>query len=100
MDPERLEQLTQQVGGRFRLTSLLQKRMAELVRGSPSMLDVPPDVADDLFEVALREIEAGRIELIRPWTAEDALPAGAADELGDGEEETAEEKSEDEEGKE
>ena len=75
MDSERLEQLTQKVGGRFRLTTLLQKRMAELVRGSPPMLDVDPEIAENLFEVALREIEAGRIELIRPWTAENALPA-------------------------
>lgn len=76
MDPERLELLTQKVGGRFRLTALLQKRMSELVKGSPPMLDVPPNVADNLFEIALREIEAGRIELIRPWMAEDALPEG------------------------
>jgi len=34
---------------------------------------VTNDVADNLFEIALREIEAGRIELIRPWMAEDAL---------------------------
>ncbi|HRU06837.1 MAG TPA: DNA-directed RNA polymerase subunit omega [Candidatus Brocadiia bacterium] len=73
MDPERLEKLTRKVGGRFRLTSLLQKRMAELVKGSPAMLEVTNDVADNLFEIALREIEAGRIELIRPWMAEDAL---------------------------
>jgi len=77
MDPERLEKLTRKVGGRFRLTSLLQKRMAELVKGSPAMLEVANDVADNLFEVALREIEAGRIELIRPWMAEDALHAPA-----------------------
>lgn len=76
MDSERLERLTQKVGGRFRLTALLQKRMSELVRGSPPMLDIDPDVAENLFEVALREIESGRIELIRPWSAENALPAG------------------------
>ena len=74
MDPERLERLTRKVGGRFRLTSLLQKRMIELVRGSPPMLEVTDEVADNLFEIALQEIEAGRIELIRPWSAEDSLP--------------------------
>jgi len=77
MDSERLERLTLKVGGRFRLTALLQKRMGELVRGSPPMIDVDPDVAENLFEVALREIESGRIELIRPWSAESALPAGS-----------------------
>ena len=80
MDSERLELLTQKVGGRFRLTALLQKRMAELVRGSPPMLEVQPEVAENLFEVALQEIEAGRIELIRPWTAENALGPAPEDE--------------------
>ena len=87
MDPERLEKLTQKVGGRFRLTALLQKRMAELVKGSPPMLEVSNEVADNLFEIALQEIEAGRIELIRPWSAEDALSSGAASLLPEGEEE-------------
>jgi len=52
--------------------------MAELVRGSPPMIDVEPEVARSLFEVALREIEAGRIELIRPWMAENTLAAPLA----------------------
>ena len=80
MDSERLERLTRKVGGRFRLTALLQKRMSELVRGSPPMLDVEPEIAENLFEVALQEIEAGRIELIRPWTAENALAPAAEEE--------------------
>lgn len=75
MDPERLESLTRKVGGRFRLTSLLQKRMAELVKGSPPMLETSDDIADNLFEIALREIEAGRIELIRPFVADESVPA-------------------------
>jgi DNA-directed RNA polymerase subunit K/omega len=78
MDSERLEKLTQKVGGRFRLTALLQKRMAELVRGSPPMLEVEDAIASNLFEVALREIEAGRVELILPWTPETALGPAVA----------------------
>ena len=74
MKVDRLERLTQKVGGRFRLTSLLQKRLAELVKGSPPLVDLP---SKDLFEVALHEIEEGKIELLRPWTAEErALPEG------------------------
>ncbi len=61
MDVERLEKLTTKVGGRFRLTALLQKRLAELVRGSPAMVDTP---SNNYFEIALAEIEQGRIELI------------------------------------
>jgi len=80
MDVERLERLTQKVGGRFRLTALLQKRLAELVKGSPPLVDLP---SNNYFEIALREIEEGRIELLRPWTAEEAPqipPAEGAEE--------------------
>jgi DNA-directed RNA polymerase subunit omega len=69
MDVDRLEHLTQKVGGRFRLTALLQKRLAELVKGSPPLVDLP---SNNFFEVALREIEEGRIELLRAWTAQDS----------------------------
>lgn len=61
MEVDRLEKLTVKVGGRFRLTSLLQKRLAELVKGSPPLVDLP---SNNYFEVAVREIEEGRIELI------------------------------------
>lgn len=81
MDVERLERLTQKVGGRFKLTSLLQKRLAELVKGSPPLVDLP---SNNFFEVALREIEEGRIELLRPWTTEEAAPR-ALSEVGEGE---------------
>ena len=77
MDVERLEQLTAKVGGRFRLTALLQKRLAELVKGSPPLVDLP---SNNYFEIALREIEEGRIELLRPWTAEETARLGAPEE--------------------
>jgi len=68
MDVERLERLTQKVGGRFRLTSLLQKRLAELVKGSPPLVDLP---SNNYLEIALREIEEGQIELLLPWKREE-----------------------------
>ena len=71
MDVDRLEKLTQKVGGKFRLTALLQKRLSELVKGSPALVDLP---SNNYFEVALREIEEGRIELLRPWRADEAAP--------------------------
>jgi DNA-directed RNA polymerase subunit omega len=79
MDVERLERLTQKVGGRFKLTSLLQKRLAELVKGSPPMVDLP---SNNFFEVALREIEEGRIELLRSWTSEEAQARPLAETAG------------------
>ena len=63
MDVDRLEKLTQMVGGRFRLTTLLQKRLGELVKGSPPLVDLP---ANNYFEIALAEIEEGCIKLIAP----------------------------------
>jgi len=77
MKVDRLEKLTQKVGGRFRLTALLQKRLAELVKGSPPLVDLP---SSNYFEIALREIEEGKVELLRPWTTEapQALPQGTA----------------------
>ena len=79
MDVERLERLTQKVGGRFRLTVLLQKRLVELVKGSPPLVDLP---SNNFFEVALREIEEGRVELLRPWTNEEAAPRAVTDTAG------------------
>ena len=70
MDVERLEKLTTKVGGRFRLTTLLQKRLVELVRGSPAMVDMP---SNNYFEIALAEIEEGRIELLD--AAQEKAPA-------------------------
>ena len=84
MDVDRLEHLTQKVGGRFRLTALLQKRLAELVKGSPPLVDLP---SNNFFEIALREIEEGRIELLRAWTAQDGTArsvCGARRERGRG----------------
>ena len=72
MKVERLERLTRKVGGRFRLTALLQKRLSELVKGSPPLVDL---AASDYLEIAICEIEEGRIELLRPWNvAEAQLP--------------------------
>jgi len=72
MEVDRLERLTTKVGGRFRLTSLLQKRLTELVKGSPPLVDLP---SNNYFEVAIREIEEGRIELV------EAPTVGAAERL-------------------
>ena len=79
MDVERLERLTQKVGGRFKLTVLLQKRLSELVKGSPPLVDLS---SNNYFETALREIEEGRIELLRPWTAEAAAPKAVSEPVG------------------
>jgi DNA-directed RNA polymerase subunit K/omega len=54
------ESLAAQVGGKFKLASLLQKRMAELMFGAPPLVENP---TKDLFETALRELSGGKITL-------------------------------------
>ena len=77
MEVDRLEKLTEKVGGRFRLTALLQKRLKELVKGSPPLVDLP---SNNYFEVALREIEEGRIDLLKAPDATDAAKLMAPEE--------------------
>jgi DNA-directed RNA polymerase subunit omega len=60
-----IDELDQKVGGRFRLTALLQKRIRELVAGAPRLVDIK---SDNPIDVAIAEVRAGKIELV----AEDA----------------------------
>ena len=63
------------VGGKYALTTLLQKRAVELMRGAPRLVEAK---GKDLTEIALQEILAGKIELVvveeQPATGE-AAPA-------------------------
>lgn len=49
------------VGGRFKLAAMLQKRIVQLMRGDPKLVDLQ---TDNLKEIALREILEGKIELV------------------------------------
>ena len=55
------EKLSVQVGGTFRFTSLVQKRLRELVQGSPRMVDV--EEGTSLLDVVYQEISEGKISL-------------------------------------
>lgn len=56
-----LDELEQKVGGRFKLTALLQKRVRELVAGAPRLIETR---SDDPVDVAMEEIRADKIELV------------------------------------
>jgi DNA-directed RNA polymerase subunit K/omega len=58
---QKIDRLDEKVGGRFRLTALIQRRIQETVRGSPRLIDGKTPLRS-----ALAEIEAGKIELIDP----------------------------------
>jgi len=52
-----IDRLDEQVGSRFLLTSLIQRRIQELIRGAPRFMDGATPL-----RTALAEIEAGKIE--------------------------------------
>ena len=68
LDIDREEELVQKVGGKFALTTLLQKRMVELNRGSAPLVEVDGN-RRDLRRIVCKEILEGKIEL----TSQDAL---------------------------
>ena len=61
----RVEELSKKVGGRFKLTTLLQKQAQEYYMGGRAFM---PNVRnlDELFNYILDEIEDGKIELLLP----------------------------------
>jgi len=62
MDLKSIESAKRMVGGSFRLSVLLQKRIIELVRGAPPVIESPEKERGPI-EVALREILEGKISL-------------------------------------
>lgn len=96
------EELVQLVGGKFRLTALIQKRMAELNRGAPPLVEFENNEEPDLRTIVIKEILEGKIELApmeeldhalqeaitteKPEEAEGSGGDGEGDEDGDGNE--------------
>jgi len=56
-----LDELEEKVGGRFKLTALLEKRIRELVAGAPRLVEIK---SENPIDVAIAEIRAGKIELV------------------------------------
>ncbi len=56
-----IDELEAKVGGRFKLTTLLQKRIRELVAGAPRLVDVR---SDNPIDIAIEEVRAGKVELV------------------------------------
>ena len=89
------EELVKLVGGKFRLTALIQKRMAELNRGAPHLVEFENNEEPDLRTVVIKEILDGKIELAPMEELDHALqeaittekPEEAEGSDGDGDEE-------------
>ncbi len=61
----RVEELSEKAGGRFKLTTLIQKQMRDYVRAGRTFM---PDVknVNELFNYILDEFEEGKIQLSLP----------------------------------
>lgn len=60
LDAFKEEELVKKVGGRFRLSSLIQKRLVALNRGSHPLVDLP---TNNMMEVVVAEIMDDKIYL-------------------------------------
>ena len=78
MKKEGIEELAKLVGGRFKLSTLLQKRVRELTRGAPPLIE---KAHRDPVMTAIEELKAGKIELgpvvedVGPEIYEDVVPS-------------------------
>ena len=61
MDTTLPQQLVNQVGGSFRLTALLQKRVRELVKGQKPLFETRER---NFIRIASEELERGLIDLV------------------------------------
>lgn len=59
----REEEIVNKVGGRFKLSTLIQKRLVQLNRGSRPLVDNPPE---NKMEIVLQEILQDKIFLSAP----------------------------------
>ena len=55
------EEIVQKVGGRFKLTALIQKRMVELMQGSRALVERKRGMTD--MEVAIQEVLEGKVAI-------------------------------------
>jgi DNA-directed RNA polymerase subunit omega len=60
MDLKKLSDAEKKVGGKFKLSTLMQKRLIELMRGAPKLVDLG---AASLHEIVVDEILQGKIWL-------------------------------------
>ena len=74
------EELVKMVGGKFRLTSLIQKRIVELNRGSPSLVEFEDNEEPTLRDIVIKEILEGKIELAVREELDHALQAAVSTE--------------------
>ena len=73
LDIDKEEELVQMVGGKFRLTSLIQKRIVELNRGAAPLVEFEDNEEPTLKQIVIKEILEGKIELAEREELDQAL---------------------------
>lgn len=63
LDYPELEELYSLVGGKFRLTVLLQRRVSQLVNGDKRLVKLGQDYEKDFIYIAVQELKQGKIKL-------------------------------------
>lgn len=66
LDDLKEEAIVNKVGGRFKLSTLIQKRLVQLNRGSRPLVDNPPE---NKMEIVLQEILQDKIYLTQSGSA-------------------------------
>ena len=61
MEPRELENLLGKVGGKYKLVTLYQKRMRELQRGLPRLVEID---TTNMWQVVSAEIMQSKVDLI------------------------------------
>lgn len=59
---EILDELSDHIGGRLRLSVLLQKRARELIKGYPKLVKID---SEDPIQIAFEELINGKIKLVK-----------------------------------
>ena len=78
LDAFKEEKIVNKVGGRFKLSSLIQKRMVALNRGARPLVDLP---TKNLMEIVVHEILNDKIYL--DTSGQVAIASGAAPKFSD-----------------
>jgi len=73
MDESTIDRLARKVGGRFKLTTLVMKRMVDINRGSQPLVE--PET-DNLLHAVLKEIDLDLIRLVPRLPAPDEAEEG------------------------
>lgn len=64
MKPRELDELLKKVKGRYRLVTLFQKRMRELKRDMPVLVELAEGEKPSLEEIVRQEVSRGKVELV------------------------------------